>query len=239
MYRGYSVSIFCIPIFNTIYFPLYEYTKKELETRTQMKQGDVKLYAMSAGLAGTTCNVMTNPLWMVRVRMQSEIFNNACMKDFSKKYGFGLFSLFRIMGDITRKEGFFALYKGIWASLIGMIHPLVYFPMYEIMKLYLMENWEKEGAKKLSSKYIALAAITCKFTASVASYPHEVLRSRIQYDNQSLSNKQNIFTVSKRILHNEGALAFYSGFYANLARIVPNYAIMFVLYEHFSHLLKG
>lgn len=179
MYRGYSVSIFCIPIFNTVYFPLYEFAKKEVEARTQFKKGDVKLYAWSAGLAGTTCNILTNPLWMVRVRMQSEIFNNNCMKDFSKKYGFGLFSLFRIMRDIAQKEGFFALYKGVWASLIGIIHPLVYFPMYEIMKLYLLENCEEPGSTKLSSKYVALAAITCKIAASAASYPHEVLRSRI------------------------------------------------------------
>jgi hypothetical protein len=144
-----------------------------------MKKGDVKLYAVSAGLAGTTCNVLSNPLWMVRVRMQSEIFNNPCMIDFRKKYGFGLFSLFRIMRDIARNEGFFALYKGMWASLLGMVHPLVYFPMYEIMKLYMLENHEKKGATKLSSSYVALSAIVCKFTASAASYPHEVLRSRI------------------------------------------------------------
>ena len=101
MYRGYSVSIFCIPVFNTVYFPMYEYAKNELESRSNLKQGDVKLYAMSAGMAGTACNIMTNPLWMVRVRMQSEIFNNSCMKDFHRKFGFGLFSLYRIMRDIA------------------------------------------------------------------------------------------------------------------------------------------
>ena len=179
MYRGYSVSIFCIPVFNTIYFPLYEYTKKEVESKTQIKKGDVKLYALSAGLAGTTCNILSNPLWMVRVRMQSEIFNNPCMDQFRKKYGFGLFSLFRIMADISKKEGFLALYKGIWASMIGIIHPLVYFPMYEIMKIKLLEKFEEPGATKLSSKFVALNAIVCKAVASAASYPHEVLRSRI------------------------------------------------------------
>lgn len=40
------------------------------------------------------------------------------------------------------------------------------------------------------------------------------------------------------MLKYEGVKSFYAGFYANLARIVPNYAIMFVLYEHFSHLLN-
>ena len=60
-----------------------------------------------------------------------------------------------------------------------MIHPLVFFPMYEMMKIYLMKNWEEQGATKLSSKYIALATMVSKFTASATSYPHEVLRSRI------------------------------------------------------------
>ena len=46
-------------------------------------------------------------------------------------------------------------------------------------------------------------------------------------------------TVTRRILQYEGPRAFYAGFYANLARIIPNYAIMFVLYEHFNHLLKN
>jgi len=27
MYRGFSISLFCIPVFNTIYFPMYEHTK--------------------------------------------------------------------------------------------------------------------------------------------------------------------------------------------------------------------
>ena len=105
------------------------------------------------------------------------------MKDFQKKFGFGFFSLYRIMRDIAQKEGFFALYKGIWASLIGIVHPLVFFPMYEMMKIWMLKNWEKEGADKLSSSYVAASTIICKFTASAVSYPHEVLRSRIQYDN--------------------------------------------------------
>ena len=46
-------------------------------------------------------------------------------------------------------------------------------------------------------------------------------------------------TVISRILKYEGPRAFYAGFYANLMRIIPNYAIMFVLYEHFNHLLKN
>ena len=100
MYRGYTVSIFAIPVFNTVYFPLYEYTKTEMQSRTTMTTSDPKMYAISAGIAGTLCNVFTNPLWMVRVRMQSEIFNNPDMANFKRKFGNGVFSLFRIMREI-------------------------------------------------------------------------------------------------------------------------------------------
>jgi len=189
MYRGYSVSIFCIPVFNTMYFPLYEYTKTELQTKFGFKEGDIALYAIGAGLAGTGCNILTNPLWMVRVRMQSEIFNNASPEAFNKKYGHGVFSLFKVMKQITEKEGFFSLWRGVRASLIGIIHPLVFFPMYERMKLHFLANYEPEGSKKLSSKYVAVCSITSKFTASLLSYPHEVLRSRIQYDNLHTKEK--------------------------------------------------
>jgi hypothetical protein len=44
--------------------------------------------------------------------------------------------------------------------------------------------------------------------------------------------------VFNRIMKYEGPTALYAGFYANLSRIVPNYALMFVLYEHFSHILN-
>jgi hypothetical protein len=154
-----------------------------------MKEGDVRLYAWSAGLAGTACNIMTNPLWMVRVRMQSEIFNNPSMEAYNKKFGHGLFSVVRIMKEIIAKEGALALWKGVLPSMLGIIHPLVYFPMYEKMKIYFKENHEKPGAEKLSARFIAFSAVICKVCASAACYPHEVLRSRIQYDNAHLNNK--------------------------------------------------
>lgn len=45
-----------------------------------------------------------------------------------------------------------------------------------------MNHHEQPGAKKLSSKYIIISSIISKITASLVSYPHEVLRSRLQYE---------------------------------------------------------
>ena len=74
MYRGFSISLVCIPLFNTIYFPIYGEMKDFIRRTTSLKDGDVLFYSLSAGGAGTICNVLTNPLWMVRTRMQTEIF---------------------------------------------------------------------------------------------------------------------------------------------------------------------
>ena len=83
------------------------------------------------------------------------------------------------MRDIANKEGFLALYKGYTASIIGILHPLVFFPLYEKLKIYFMNNFEEKGADKLSNKYIIFSSVVSKIMSSIASYPHEVLRSRM------------------------------------------------------------
>ena len=45
-------------------------------------------------------------------------------------------------------------------------------------------------------------------------------------------------SVLSRTLENEGPGGFYSGFRPNLLRILPHYAIVFVLYEYFSDRLS-
>lgn len=73
-----------VPVANTVYFPLYEFTKNYLRTQDndlgllgyQWKDGDLKLYSASVLVAGSVVRVMTNPLVVVRTRMQAEIFNN-------------------------------------------------------------------------------------------------------------------------------------------------------------------
>ena len=95
LYRGFSISLVSIPVFNTIYFPIYELTKNKLKDRFGWQQNEVQLYALSAGIAGTICNFITNPLWVVRTRMQSEIFNNMSTEHFNKKYNHGIFSIYK------------------------------------------------------------------------------------------------------------------------------------------------
>lgn len=74
---GYSVSVFCIPLFHTIYLPLYEKAKIYFRDTYGWRDESFKLYAASAGMSGLFSNVITNPFWVVRTRMQGEIFRSA------------------------------------------------------------------------------------------------------------------------------------------------------------------
>lgn len=84
------------------------------------------------------------------------------------------------MQDIIKTEGFRALWKGVPATFLGILHPLIFFPIYEKSKIYFKKTHEP-NEDKLSSKYIMGCSIFSKIIASAVSYPHEVLRARIYY----------------------------------------------------------
>jgi solute carrier family 25 (mitochondrial folate transporter), member 32 len=95
--------------------------------------------------------------------------------------------MFKSISEIIKGEGVLALWKGLPPTLLGIIHPLVFFPLYEKLKIYFRENMDKD-ASKLSTKYIVASTLISKVLASAVSYPHEVLRSRIQYKVHKLTS---------------------------------------------------
>ena len=107
MFRGYTISAFCTPFFHTLYFPLYEAIKDFCKMKYGWHDNDFKLYSVSASIAGITCNIITNPFWVVRTRMQAEIFRTLCDKNYNTKYPT---NIFKALVRVYRNEGVSALY---------------------------------------------------------------------------------------------------------------------------------
>ena len=63
--------------------------------------------------------------------------------------------------------------------MIGVLHPLIFFPIYESTKIYFKNNFEDPNAKILSPKYLIGSSVFAKLIASTVAYPHEVVRSRM------------------------------------------------------------
>lgn len=127
--------------------------------------------------------------------------------------------------------------------MMGIAHPLIYFPLYEKSKRYFASVWDAKNPDpdNLSSKYVVICAVSSKALTSAITYPHEVLRARLhdfrKEENDGLPRNQRnpntIKSVALRIWRERGLVSFYDGFFVNLMRISPTYAITFVLYEKF------
>jgi hypothetical protein len=62
--------------------------------------------------------------------------------------------------------------------MVGVIHPLIYFPLYEKSKIYLKNNVQANAEASIELKYVFVSAIFCKAFTSMITYPHEVVRAR-------------------------------------------------------------
>jgi solute carrier family 25 folate transporter 32 len=156
---------------------------------------------------------------------------------------------------IHAKEGLRGFYRGLVPSLFGVTHVAIQFPLYEQIKLY----YHKESAADLPSSRILIASATSKMLASLLTYPHEVLRTRLQVhalksaspSTPSSSSSSHAYQPSKMvypklrdifrmIVQNEGLAGLYHGMGVNLIRTVPSSAltiltsvtILYLLGEH-------
>lgn len=82
-----------------------------------------------------------------------------------------------------RTEGLLSFYSGLTPALLGLTHVAVQFPTYEFLKTqFTGQGMGKQGAGDDSSHWIGVfsASVLSKVMASSATYPHEVIRTRLQ-----------------------------------------------------------
>ena len=178
--------------------------------------------------AGISTIVVTNPLWVVKTRLQTQGMG---LKTNWQRYRGTLDGL----QSIIRKEGFSRLYAGLVPSFLGIAHVAVQFPLYENLKSRLSRR--ADGTQKeLSVHELILASSLSKMVASTITYPHEVLRSHMHLNGtRPFSGLKDTFRM---ILREHGIRGFYKGCGINLCRAVPSAAITFTSFELISRLLR-
>ena len=90
-----------------------------------------------------------------------------------------------------RKEGILSFYSGLTPALLGLTHVAIQFPLYETFKEKFtgLGKGQKESDEDRSHHFYGLAAAVflSKVCASTATYPHEVVRTRLQTQQRSAS----------------------------------------------------
>lgn len=233
LYRG-LVPITC-GYFPTwmIYFTCYERFKKIYSIN--LKLNDNLSYFASAISSGVISSTITNPIWVVKTRLMLQMDNGKSL--LNNTYYNSTFDAFQKM---YKFEGLKVFYQGLLPSYFGLAHVAIQFPLYENFKSILnISNNEllvlNDDSNKLVNflKFI-LASSLSKMIASSITYPHEILRTRLQLaNNQSENQFRSLIRVCKSILQIEGIKGFYSGFVINLARTLPASAVTLVSFEYF------
>ncbi|KAI8607284.1 mitochondrial carrier domain-containing protein, partial [Chytriomyces sp. MP71] len=190
--------------------------------------------------ASTACTVGTSPLWVVRTRLM--LVNQA---QHAEPHGYKYRSTSHAIRNMTKREGFMALYKGLGPSLLGVGHSLIHFPLYEHLKATIKER--KIGLNPdgtLTNTSILLCSSAAKFVASIATYPHEVIRTRLQTQKTFLVDAspdmgfgvpepkyRGVLQTVRVLVREEGWMSMYRGLTTSIIRQVPAGAISLWIYE--------
>ena len=227
LYRGLGPTLLgYLPTFS-IYFPAYHNYKYYLAKWTDRTSNDPIIHLISAIGAGATSSFTTNPFWLIRTRLMTQ-------SEFTPYFYWNSLHAFR---SIYQHEGISGLYKGLGPAALGLLHVAVQFPLYEKAKSIQKRN-PNDPNEPLQVHQILFASTGSKVIASIATYPHEVLRTRFQNQTTSPPKYRNIPQAVRLIWREEGFKGFYRGMFTTVMRVVPASAVTLITYEKVLELCK-
>ncbi|CEJ91629.1 Putative Mitochondrial carrier protein [[Torrubiella] hemipterigena] len=219
----------------------------------------------SSIIAGGSSTIATNPIWVIKTRLMSQSSPNATRHhyhhDIPKSSNTPTARPtaqstwhYRSTLDAARKmyssEGLASFYSGLSPALLGLTHVAVQFPTYEFLKkTFTGQGMGESPAAGQDAHWsgILSASILSKILASTATYPHEVIRTRLQTQRRPVASGQangasapkpaepkyrGIVHTFRIILHEEGWRAFYAGLGTNMMRAVPAATVTMLTYEY-------
>ena len=130
--------------------------------------------------------------------------------------------------QIYRLDGLRGFYRGLVPSLLGVSHGAIQFVVYEKLKIY--RHAQLHVPHDLNSMdYVILSGLS-KVVAGTATYPYQVVRSRLQIYDVERSYHGLVDVVTQTMKH-EGLAGFYRGIGPNLLRVLPSTCVTFLVYE--------
>lgn len=186
------------------------------------KNGNIPLYGeiLSGACAGGSQVVFTNPLEIVKIRLQvaGEIAGGAKVRAWS----------------VVKELGLFGLYKGARACLLRDVpFSAIYFPAYAHTKAKLAD----ENGYNHPLSLLAAGAIAGVPAASLVT-PADVIKTRLQVvAREGQTTYHGVLDATRKIYVEEGFRAFWKGALARVFRSSPQFGVTLVTYEILQRML--
>lgn len=127
------------------------------------------VHLSAAAFAGIVTGTATNPIWVVKTRLQLSASANESLPVATRGVAGGSWAVIK---NIAREEGIRGFYKGLSASYLGVTEGTIQWTLYERLK-HLTRNSEGKGGLQEWLGMLGSAG-TAKCVASLITYPHEV-----------------------------------------------------------------
>ena len=210
------------------YFYLYSLSRRRrFSEERPLSDADNLLSATEAGVA---VSVLTNPIWVVKTRLQLQDKGSSYQKAGASPLYKGTLDCIK---RIIRDEGVAGLYKGLLPSVFLVSHGAIQLTVYE--KLKQIGPPAGESTLEQHTMMITEAGMRGAFSKAVATivtYPSQVMRARLQQrmDTRDLKYTSLVHTFLLTT-QREGIKGLYKGLVPNLLRVMPQSGVTFAVYE--------
>ncbi|KAL3839477.1 hypothetical protein ACJIZ3_024068 [Penstemon smallii] len=231
-WKGNLVTVVHRLPYSAVNFYAYEQYKNilksipGLESYGANKSADVLVHFLGGGLSGITAASATYPLDLVRTRLSAQ--RNSI-------YYQGIRHALR---TICKDEGFFGLYKGMGATLLGVGPSIaISFAVYESLRSYWHSRRPNDSTVLVSLACGSLSGIA----SSTATFPLDLLRRRKQLEGaggRARVYNTGLFGTIGQIVRSEGFRGLYRGILPEYYKVVPGVGIAFMTYETLKKLLS-
>ena len=150
----------------------------------------------SSIVAGASSTMVTNPIWVIKTRLMSQVSRKAPPDEARPPWHYR--STLDAAKKMYRTEGMLSFYSGLTPALLGLTHVAVQFPAYEYLKTKFTGQGMGMSAEGDHSSHwfgVLSASVLSKIMASSATYPHEVIRTRLQTQRRSMPSASSEYAA--------------------------------------------
>ena len=262
--RGFYAGVVPAVVGSTVswgvYFTCYNNAKARYRRAHDLEHLPSHLHLASAAEAGLVVSLATNPIWVVKTRLQLQKKTDAASPETRRARSGTAVRPYRgfvdALAQIARNEGVAGLYKGLGPSVFLVSHGALQFAAYERLRLWRTKPKAKEEKENVSDEPAAVppSAFECawlgvasKLFASTVTYPSQVVRARMQQRSVGTRDANapklagsaaaraplydGFLSSLRDIVRREGASGLYKGMVPNVLRTLPSSGVTFLVYE--------